>query len=120
MSKIIWGFTGKDVTFQSTPENFERDVIRMSKSNHVDINHPTKIYHDDRLTTTMPTDSNGDTTCPTVSTLSMGSKKAKAGKTTPELLDLSGDVDRVDSSSDRIQPTVDDSDISFYSDQFPG
>ena len=34
--------------------------------------------------------------------------------------ELSGTVDRVDSSSDRIQPTVDDSDISFYSDQFPG
>ena len=120
MSKIIWGFIGKEVTFQSTPENFERDQIRMALANKLEIGHKIKIHHDDRPTTSMPTNSDGDTTCPTVSTLSLGSKKTKTGKTTTELCDLPGDVDRVDSSSDRIQPTVDDSDISFYSDQFPG
>lgn len=117
MSKIIWSYEGKNVTFQSTPENFERDVIRMAKSNHVEIDHPIKIHQDDRLTTAVPVDSNGNTTCPTISTLPLGSKKTKIGKTTTQLLDLSGNVDRVDSTSDSVSPTDTDSNISFDSDQ---
>lgn len=120
MSKIIWSYEGTDVTFQSTPENFERDIVRMAKSVHLEANHPIKIHQDDRTTNSDVDNSNVDSTCPTVATLPMGNKKTKATKQTVQLLDLSGNMGGSDNSDELLSSTdnpVADSSTSDWFDE---
>lgn len=106
---IKWKFENSGVQFVSAPENLDRDVLKMAHANHLDPN--TKIIILNGIhgqpTPSDVADSNVDTSCPTVETLSLGTKKTKARKTSAELRDLSGDLDRNDDSVLGVLPTSD-------------
>lgn len=92
MSKIIWSFEGTNVTFQSTPENFERDIVRMSKSVHLQPTHPILIHEDDRTSNANGSDSNGYSASLELKSVPSSTKKSKTTKATTELRDVSGDL----------------------------
>jgi hypothetical protein len=121
MSKIIWSFEGQNVTFQSTPENFDRDIVRMAKSVHLEVNHPIQIHYDDRNISTDVADSNVDTTCPTVATLSISTKKSKVDKKTVQLCDLPGNLGGSDNNDELLSSSnnsvADDSTSDWFDNQ---
>lgn len=96
METIIWSFKGSDVTFHSTENKIERDVIRMAIANSYEINHPI-IIHNAKPTFTVPANLNVSTPCPTVETLQLGLDKIKPGKSAVQLRHVLGDVDKSDS-----------------------
>jgi len=113
METILWKFEGKEVSYYSKPDKLERDIVRMALANNLEVDHKIKILYDGRINTTMPADSNGNTTCPTVDTLYLGLDKIKPGKKTVQLCNVPGDVDKSDSVSDiHVTPTDLDSDSS--------
>jgi hypothetical protein len=112
METIIWSFKGSDVTFHSTENKIERDVVRMAIANSFEINHPI-IIHNVRYNPTVLTNLNVSPICPTVETLQLGLNKIKPGKTTVQLCNVPGDVDKSDSVPTVHQPPHDlDSDSS--------
>jgi hypothetical protein len=78
---ITWTFEGMGITFQSTPENFERDILKMAKANKV--NPETKIIILNGSTNnTFSTDdasSDGDTSNISQPAISVDTEKAEAG-----------------------------------------
>ena len=112
METIIWSFKGTDVTYHSTENKIERDVVRMAIANSLEIKHPI-IIHNVRYNPTVLTNLNVSPTCPTVETLQLGLDKIKPGKTTVQLCNVLGDVDKSDSLPDiHVTPTDLDSDSS--------
>jgi hypothetical protein len=107
METILWKFEGKEVSYYSTPNKLERDIVRMALANNLEVDHKIKILYDGRINTTMPSNSNGDTSCPTVDTLYLGLDKIKPGKKAIQLRDVSGDVDQLDGSSSIHESSVD-------------
>ena len=118
---ITWTFEGMEISFRSTPENFERDILKMAKANKIDPETKTRII-DGSTNNTLPTDaasSDGDTSDLSQSTLPVDTKKTKTRKSeTNELPTVPGDMDDDTSMPTPMEPTGDDGNTSWSGDWF--
>lgn len=115
---ITWKFENGTITFRSSPENLNRDIIKMAHANHIDPT--TKITIIDGTTNnTLPANASGGDGNPSVGsepTVPVGAKKTKTKKhKTDELPTVSGDVDNAD-----IEPDLLDLLDSFGDPEQPG
>ena len=120
---ITWTFEGMEISFRSTPENFERDILKMAKANKIDPETQTRII-DGSTNNTFSTDaasSDGDTSDFSQPALPVDTKKTKTRKSeTNELSPVPGDMDDDTSVPSPMEPSGDDSITSWSGDWFDG
>jgi hypothetical protein len=120
---ITWTFEGMGITFQSTPENFDRDILKMAKANKINPETKTRII-DGSTNNTFSTDaasSDGDTSNISQPAISVDAEEDEARE--PEankLPTMSGDLDDDISMPSPMEPTGDDGNTSWAGDWFDG
>ena len=120
---ITWTFEGMGITFQSTPENFERDILKMAKANKIDPETKTRII-DGSTNNTFSTDaasSDGDTSNISQPAISVDAEEAEAGEPeADELPTVSGDLGDGNSMPSPMESADDDSSSCWAGDWFDG
>ena len=120
---ITWKFEQSGIFFKSSPENLDRDILKMAHANSLPAD--TKIIIlDGNTNNTIPADassSDGDTSTIPQSTVSVGVKKTKTPKhKTDELPTVSSDLDNATAESDDVASPGDDSNSVWSGDWFDG
>lgn len=118
---ITWKFENCPIAFKSTEANLDRDIPKMAHANHID---PTTkiIIIDGTPNNPLPADvsgGNGNTSSASQSAVSKRSKKTATNKSeTVQLPTVSSDLDDVNSESNYVEPTGDDSNTCWSGDWF--